>query len=108
MDIHPYIYSSHGMISFPSEYIKHLKDSYGGRSYLGKPEYIYANIVMPYFGLTKEIKKIQEKNKEILYSKCCKYGQIKIPPYKEPPPFLSMLINNKESTISKHFLQKIR
>jgi hypothetical protein len=41
-----------------------------------------------------------------MYSKCCKNGKIKIPPYEEPPQFLSMLINNKDSTISKHFYQK--
>jgi hypothetical protein len=33
---------------------------------------------------------------------------IKIQPYKEPPTFLSQLVNNKEGAISKHFLQKIR
>jgi len=33
----------------------------------------------------------QEKKKEIIYSNCCKYGQIKIPPFKEPPEFLCRL-----------------
>jgi hypothetical protein len=41
-----------------------------------------------------------------MYSKCCKNEKIKIPPYEEPPQFLSMLINNKDNTISKHFYQK--
>jgi hypothetical protein len=43
-----------------------------------------------------------------MYSKCCKYGQIKIPPYKQPPPFPAMLINNKDNALSKQFLPKIR
>ncbi|WVZ80033.1 LOW QUALITY PROTEIN: hypothetical protein U9M48_027548, partial [Paspalum notatum var. saurae] len=95
------------MVSFPSSYIQHLKESYMERSYLGKPEYKckFCNAI---FWFHERNREDSRKNKEIMYSNCCKYGQIKIPPYKEPPPFLSMLINNKESTLSRHFMQKIR
>lgn len=105
--VHPYLHSTHGMVSFPSDYIQYLKATYNDRSYLGKPEYTckYCNAI---FWFNERNLKDTKVNKEILYSKCCKYGKIKIPPYKEPPPFLSMLINNKESTLSRHFLQKIR
>lgn len=43
-----------------------------------------------------------------MYSNCCKYGKIKIPPFKDPPLFLSRLLSNREDPLSKHFLQKIR
>ena len=59
-------------------------------------------------GFMRETLLTLEKKKEIIYSNCCKYGQIKIPPFKEPPEFLSRLINNKNEPISKHFLPKIR
>ena len=73
-----------------------------------KQEYqnIFVNIAM--HGWFDERNITQEKKKEIIYSNCCKYGQIKIPPFKEPPEFLSRLINNKHEPISKHFLPKIR
>jgi hypothetical protein len=38
-------------------------------------------------GLMRQILLTQEKKKEIIYSNCCKYGQIKIPPFKEPSEF---------------------
>ena len=43
-----------------------------------------------------------------MYTNCCKNGKIRIPPYRNPPDFLSRLINNRDDPLSKHFLQKIR
>lgn len=43
---------------------------------------------------------------EQLYSNCCKYGKIRIPPFKEPPEFLARLLNYNGDALSKHFLQK--
>jgi len=63
---------------------------------------------MQYFGIMNRIGKTQKKNKEVMYSNCCKYGQIRLPPFKEPPQFLSKLLNSKEELLSKHFLEKIR
>ncbi|KAJ1279783.1 hypothetical protein BS78_04G182000 [Paspalum vaginatum] len=45
---------------------------------------------------------------QIMYSNCCKYGEIKIPPFKDPPEFLATLLNRKRDPLSKHFMQKIR
>jgi hypothetical protein len=55
-------------------------------------------------------KNITESKKcnEITYSNCCKNGKIKIPVFKQPPEFLSMLLTNKENHLSKQFLPKIR
>src|SRR6266498_341087 len=52
-DKHNYLSTCCGMVNFSPEYIQHLKDSYPEKSYLGKPDYS-ANIVMLYFGSTKE------------------------------------------------------
>jgi len=103
---HLYLSSSHGMVSFTPEYIQHLKETYNERSYLGLPEYNckYCNAMFWYHEQNKEDTR---KNKEIMYSNCCKYGQIKLPPFKEPPQFLARLLNYKEP-LSKHFMQKIR
>jgi hypothetical protein len=43
-----------------------------------------------------------------MYTNCCKNRKIKIPPYKDPPEFLSQLINDRKSAESKYFLQRIR
>jgi hypothetical protein len=43
-----------------------------------------------------------------VYSNCCKYGKIRIPPFKDPPQFLARLLDYKGDSLSKHFLQKIR
>jgi hypothetical protein len=101
------IHSNYGIVSFTSDYIQHLKESYSERSYIGKPEYMYryCNAI---FWFSKRNREDSRKNKQIMYSKCCKYGQIKIPPYKQPPPFPAMLINNKDNALSKQFLPKIR
>lgn len=75
---HSYLFSSQGMVSFTPEYIQHLKESYPERSYLGTPKYSR------------------------------KYGEIKIPPYRNPPEFLANLLNNNQNSLSRHFMQKIR
>src|SRR5207253_6963994 len=50
-----------------------------------------------------------ERNKEeVVYSNCCKRGQIKIPKFREPPTYLKNLLNPNGDKICKHFLQKIR
>jgi hypothetical protein len=104
---HAYLSSNEGMVSFPTDYIQHLKESYQERSYLGILEYSckYCNASFWFFerNITDS-----RKNKEVIYSNCCKHGQIKIPPFKDPPEFLFKLINNKHEPLSKHFLPKIR
>src|SRR6266540_4683744 len=84
-DKHNYLSTCCGMVNFSPEYIQNLKESYPKKSYLGKPDYkckycdaifwinernekakksnnmenqiTNANIVMLYFGSTKEMKK---------------------------------------------------
>jgi hypothetical protein len=101
------INSDYGMVSFSSQYIQQLKESYNERSYLGLPIY-QCKYRGAMFWYNECNKKETYRNKQPTYTNCCKNGMIKIPPYKEPPTFLSQLVNNKESAISKHFLQKIR
>ena len=73
--------------------------------YLNTP----ANIAMQYFWFEERNKYDTERGHgEILYSNCCKYGRIKIPPFKEPPEFLKRLLDHKGDGYSRHFLQKIR
>jgi hypothetical protein len=90
------------MVSFTPDYIQHLK-----QSYLGAPNYTckYCDAM---FWYDERNKTDSIKNKRILYSNCCKYGEIKIPRYNEPPQFLSMLIHHRENNLSNHFYQKIR
>ena len=73
---HPYLYSSHGMVSFTPEYIQHLKQSYIERSYHGAPNYTckYCDAM---FWYDERNKTDSTKKKQILYSNCCKYGEIK-------------------------------
>jgi hypothetical protein len=95
------------MVSFTPEYIQHLKETYSNISYLGLPEYQckYCNAI---YWLGEQNKTNTRKNKQVMYSNCCNYGAIKIPPYKQPPQLLFELIYNKEDRLSKHFLPKIR
>ena len=83
------------MVSFTPEYIQHLKQSYIERSYHGAPNYTckYCDAM---FWYDERNKTDSKKKKQILYSNCCKYGEIKIPRYNEPPQFLSMLITIEE------------
>jgi hypothetical protein len=78
---HSYLFSSQGMVSFTPEYIPHLKESYPERSYLGTPKYSckYCNAI---FWESEKNTGHSPKNKEVEYSNCCKYGEIKIPPYR--------------------------
>jgi hypothetical protein len=102
---HPYLFSSQGMVSFTQDYIQHLKQTYINRSYLGTPKYSckYCNAV---FWESEKNKCYRRKNKELMYSNCCRYGQIKIPPFKEPPKFLATLLYNSENKLSRRFMQK--
>jgi len=95
------------MVSFTPEYIQHLKQSYIERSYHGAPNYTckYCDAM---FWYDERNKTDSKKKKQILYSNCCKYGEIKIPRYNEPPQFLSMLIHHRGNNLSNHFYQKIR
>ena len=104
---HAYLSLNHGMVSYPTDYIQHLKETYEQRSYIGTPKHICKHCNACFWFDERNITDSRKK-KEIVYSNCCKYGQIKIPPFKEPPEFLSRLINNKHEPISKHFLPKIR
>jgi hypothetical protein len=61
---------------------------------------------MQYIGLANKTRQIQEKNKQVMYSNCCNYGAIKIPPYKQPPQFFFELIYKKEDRLPKHILPK--
>jgi len=105
---HAYLSSPHGMVYFSSEQIQYLKETYEQRSYLGIPKYTckYCNAI---FWFEERNKYDTERGHgEILYSNCCKYGRIKIPPFKEPPEFLKRLLDHKGDGYSRHFLQKIR
>lgn len=105
---HSYLTLPHGMVLFPSEYIQHLKETYNGRSYLGIPKYNckYCNAI---FWFHEQNKYDTKHNKgEIMYSNCCKYGEIKIPAFKDPPEFLARLLDHREGPLAKHFIQKIR
>ncbi|WVZ98426.1 hypothetical protein U9M48_043872, partial [Paspalum notatum var. saurae] len=104
---HQYLYSSQGMVTFTTEHIQYLKETYNERSYLGLPIYNckYCNAV---FWFAERNKTESKRCKQIVYSNCCKHEEIKIPPLKQPPQFLSMLLKNKENSLSKHFMQKIR
>ena len=95
------------MVSFSPTYIEYLKESYEERSYIGKPEYIckHCNVM---FWYSERNKKDTYKNKEPIYSNCCKNGTIKIPKYRDPPKFLLNLLQNRDQPVSKHFFQKIR
>jgi hypothetical protein len=101
------IISNQGMVSYTPEYIQHLKDSYIKRSYLGEPNYKceYRGAI---FWYNERNQTESRRKRQIIYTNCCKNGKIKIPPYKDPPEFLSRLINDRQSRESKHFLQRIR
>ena len=103
-----YLINSSGMVNFSADYIKYLKESYAQKSYLGQPDYKckYCDAI---FWFNERNKHETERNKqEIVYSNCCKRGQIKIPKFQEPPTYLKNLLNPNGDKICKHFLQKIR
>ena len=104
---HSYLNSCQGMVSFPTESIEQLKQTYNERSYLGEPIYRckHCNAM---FWYNKRNERESQRNRQIVYTNCCKNGKIKIPPYKNPPELLSQLVNNKNNPISRHFFQKIR
>jgi hypothetical protein len=78
------INSDYGMVSFSSQYIQQLKESYNERSYLGLPIY-QCKHCGAMFWYNECNKKETYCNKQPTYTNCCKNGMIKIPPYKEPP-----------------------
>jgi len=104
---HAYLNNNQGMVLFSPEYIQQLKESYSARSYLGEPNFKckHCNAI---FWYNERNQRQSQRNREIMYTNCCKNGKVKIPPYKNPPEFLSRLINNRDDPLSKHFLQKIR
>ena len=87
---HAYLSLNHGMVSYPVDYIQHQKETYEKRSYTGLPEHICKHCNACFWFHERNITDSRKK-KEIIYSNCCKYGQIKIPPFKEPPEFLCRL-----------------
>ena len=102
---HSCLSSYQGLVSFTSDYIQYLKETYTERSYLGVPQYIcpYCNAT---FWFHERNITDSRKQKQVMYSNCCKYGEIKIPPFREPPEFLSKLVNDKDHPLSKHFFAK--
>ena len=101
------INTNQGMVSYTPEYIQHLKESYDKRSYLGEPNY-QCKYCRAIFWYNERNQTESRYGKQVIYTNCCKNGRIKIPPYKDPPEFLSRLINDRNSAESKHFLQRIR
>ena len=90
----------------PPEYIKHMKESYSQRSYLGIREHRckYCNAIFWFEERNKD--KNKHNRRDIIYSNCCKYGQIKIPPFKDPPEFLARLLDYKGDSLARHFFTK--
>jgi hypothetical protein len=85
-----------------------LKETYSGKSYFG-----VANCTCKYCGALfwpqESLKRtIKYKEKELVYTNCCKEGKIVIPPFKEPPELLSNILKYNGDNHSKHFLCKIR
>src|SRR6266540_1052163 len=93
--------SCFGMVDFPTEYIQHIKNTYTGRSYLGKPEYKckYCDAIFWFNERNKCATRCN--NREVIYSNCCKNGKIKIPKFREPPPYLNNLVNPSGNNICK-------
>ena len=60
---HAYLSLNHGMVSYSTDYIQHLKETYEQRSYIGTPKHIYKH-AMHASGLMKEILLTQEKRKK--------------------------------------------
>jgi hypothetical protein len=94
------------MVSYSPKYIEYLKETYEQRSYIRKPEFIckYCNAM---FWYSERNKKGTNKNKEPMYSNCCKNGTIKIPKYREPPAFILNLLQNKIILFQNISLKKI-
>ena len=74
-----------------------MKESYSERSYLGIPEH------RCWFEERNKDKN-KHNRRDIIYSNCCKYGQIKIPPFKDPPEFPARLLDYKGDSLARHFL----
>jgi hypothetical protein len=75
------------MIYLSLEYIQHLKKSYTERSYFG-----IANCKCKYCGAIfwrqESLKRATKyKDRELVYTKCCKQGKIGIPLFKESTVF---------------------
>jgi RNase P subunit RPR2 len=103
-----YLTVPQGTIYLSPEYIKYLKETYSRKSYFG-----IANCTCKYCGALfwpqESLKHtIKYKEKELVYTNCCKEGKIVIPPFKEPPKLLSNLLKYNGDNRSKHFLHKIR
>src|SRR6266540_1415687 len=69
-DKHNYETSYHGMVDFPTEYIQYMKETYPGRSYLGKPQYRckHCNAIFWFNERNKCATKCN--NPEVIYSNC--------------------------------------
>jgi hypothetical protein len=107
-DKHAYVSSSYGMVNFSAEYIQYIKESYPERSYLGKPKYKCKHCDAIFWFNERNKYETGHGNGEVIYSNCCKNGQIKIPKFRDPPTYLKGLLNPMGGKTSRHFLQKIR
>jgi hypothetical protein len=70
---HAYLSLNHGMVSYTTDHIQYLKETYEQRSYIGKPEYI-CTYCSAFFWFDERNITDSKKTKEIVYSNCCKYG----------------------------------
>lgn len=84
-----------GMIHLSPEHIKYLKESYPKRSYYGAASNIckYCGAI---FWFEERIRHERNRDRNIIYTQCCREGKIKIPPFKDPPEFLSTLLQYNE------------
>ncbi|WVZ85873.1 hypothetical protein U9M48_032732 [Paspalum notatum var. saurae] len=73
----------------------HLKESYTERSYLGKPEYTCKHCDAIFWFNERNKSMSRCNGHQSIYSNCCKNSKIKIPKYKNPPPYLYDLIHHK-------------
>ena len=95
------------MVHFSPDYIQYLKNSYPQRSYYGvaSNQCKYCGAI---FWFEERIRHQRNRDKNIIYTQCCKEGKIKIPPFKVPPEPLCTLLNYNGGSRSKYFLEKIR
>ena len=102
-----YLSIPYSMVHFSPDYIQYLKNSYPQRSYYGvaSNQCKYCGAI---FWFEERIRHQRNRDKNIIYTQCCKEGKIKIPPFKVPPEPLCTLLNYNGDSRSKHFLEKIR